>query len=207
MKDTAGIRFAMAGLSAVILFSSGCAAVRQSTTVVDVNNMKHYDQNYDAADLRTLANVMSGKLLASNFMSKQTKPPVMMIAEIRNDTDDHIDTRSLTDQMRVQLLNSGKMRFINESRRKDIMNEQGFQAANVTPGQNAAIGKQLGAKYMLTGALAKISKRSGRQVRVSKKKFSYYKFTVEVNDIETSEILWTDSYEFARETSKPLIGW
>lgn len=131
----------------------------------------------------------------------------MMISEVRNDTDEHIDTRSLTDQMRVKLIQSGKIRFINESRRREILAEQGYQAANVTPGQNVAIGRQLGAGYMMTGALAKISKGSGRQVRVSQKKFSYYKLTMEINDIESGEIVWIAEHEFAREASKPLIGW
>ncbi len=194
-------------LSAAMLLTSGCAAFRQSTTEVDVDNMKHYDQDYDAADLRTLSTVMVDQLLPSPFMASQPAPPVMMIEEVFNDTDEHIDTRSLTDQMRVKLIQSGKIRFVNEVRRKEIMAEQGFQADNVTPGQNVAIGRQLGVRYMLTGALSKIEKKSGRQVRVSKKVFSYYKLTMEANDIETGEIKWIAEHEFARETSKPLIGW
>jgi len=197
----------LAVLIVAMILTSGCAAFRQSTTVVDVDNMKHYDQDYDAADLRTLSTVMVNQLLPSPFMAAQQTPPVMMISEIRNDTDEHIDTRSLTDQMRVKLIQTGKIRFINETRRKEIMDEQGFQAANVTPGQNAAIGRQLGASYMLTGALSKIEKKSGRQVRVSKQVFSYYKLTMEANDIETGEINWIAEHEFARETSKPIIGW
>lgn len=197
----------LGGLVIAMIMTSGCAAFRQSTKEVDVDNMKHYDQDYDAADLRTLSTVMVNQLLPSPFMAEQPAPPVMMIAEIRNDTDEHIDTRSLTDQMRVKLIQSGKIRFINEARRKEIMDEQGFQAANVTPGQNSAIGRQLGASYMLTGALSKIEKKSGRQVRVSKQKFSYYKLTMEANDIETGEIMWIAEHEFARETSKPIIGW
>jgi PBP1b-binding outer membrane lipoprotein LpoB len=109
--------------------------------------------------------------------------------------------------MRVALLQSGQVRFVNEVRRKEIMDEQGFQAANSTPGQNAAVGKQLGVKYMLTGSFSKIEKKSGRQVRVSKKYFSFYKLTMEVTDIETGEIVWIAEHEIAREARKPLIGW
>ena len=194
-------------LVAVVLLNGGCAAFRQSTAEVNVDNMKHYNQNYDAADLRTLSTVMTNKLLDSPLMASQSAPPVMMIEEVFNNTDEHIDTRSLTDQMRVKLINSGRVRFVNEVRRKAILEEQGFQGKNVTPDQKVAIGKQLGVQYMLTGALAKIAKESGRQVRISKKVFSYYKLTMEANDIETGEIKWIAEHEFARETSKPLIGW
>jgi uncharacterized protein (TIGR02722 family) len=124
-----------------------------------------------------------------------------------NNTDEHIDTKSLTDKMRVTLLQSGQVRFVNEVRRKEIMDEQGFQAANVTPGQNAAIGQQLGVNYMLSGSFSKIEKKSGKQVRVSKKYFSYYKLTMEVTDVTSGELVWIAEHEIARESSKPLIGW
>jgi len=30
---------------------------------------------------------------------------------------------------------------------------------------------------------------------------------LEVTDLETSEIVWADNVEIARESSKPIIGW
>ncbi len=197
----------LAGISAIMVMLTGCAAFRVSVNEVDPNEKRHYDQNYDQTDLHQLSQDICDQLLNSPFMSKQTTPPVMMIAELNNNTDEHIDTKSLTDKMRVILLQSGKVRFVNETARKKIMDEQGYQAANVTPGQNVAIGKQLGAKYMITGSFSKINKSSGKQVRVSKKLFSYYKLTMEVTDVETGEMVWIADHEIAREASKPLIGW
>lgn len=190
-----------------ISLSSGCAAFRMSTNSVDPSDGRHYNQNYDQTDLKELSTKITAQLLGSPFMVNQPKPPIMMIAPLANNTDEHIDTKSLTDKMRVTLLQSGQVRFINETRRKAIMDEQGFQAANVTPGQNVAIGQQLGVKYMLSGSFSKIEKKSGKQVRVSKKYFSYYKLTMEVTDVETAELVWIAEHEIARESSKPLIGW
>ena len=195
------------GMGVVFLMAGGCAAFRTSITEVDPNDGRHYDEDYDQTDLKKLSNDIVSQLLNSAFLQEQKKRPVMMIAPMANNTDEHIDTKSLTDKMRVSLLQSGKVRFVNEARRKEIMNEQGFQAANVTPGQNAAIGKQLGVNYMLSGSFSKIEKKSGRQVRVSKKYFSYYKLTMEVTDVETGELVWIAEHEIARESRKPLIGW
>jgi uncharacterized protein (TIGR02722 family) len=194
-------------MGVVFLMAGGCAAFRTSITEVDPNDGRHYDEDYDQTDLKKLSNDIVSQLLNSAFLQEQKKRPVMMIAPMANNTDEHIDTKSLTDKMRVSLLQSGKVRFVNEARRKEIMNEQGFQAANVTPGQNAAIGKQLGVNYMLSGSFSKIEKKSGRQVRVSKKYFSYYKLTMEVTDVETGELVWIAEHEIARESRKPLIGW
>ena len=195
------------GLGAALMMSAGCSAFRTSVSNVDVGDQRHYDEHYDHTDLRTLSDDITAQLLGSPFLTNQPEPPVMLIAPVANNTDEHIDTKSLTDQMRVTLLQSGQVRFINESRRKQIMDEQGYQAANVTPGQNASIGEQLGAKYMVTGSFAKISKQSSKQIRLSKQKFSYYKLTMEVNDISTGEMVWIAEREFAREASKPLFGW
>jgi len=191
----------------VILLNSGCAAFRMSTNSVDPNDSRHYNQNYDQTDLKELSTTITAQLLGSPFLMNQAKPPIMMIAPMANNTDEHIDTKSLTDKMRVTLLQSGQVRFVNEVRRKEIMDEQGFQAANVTPGQNAAIGQQLGVNYMLSGSFSKIEKKSGKQVRVSKKYFSYYKLTMEVTDVTSGELVWIAEHEIARESSKPLIGW
>ncbi len=201
------VLFNSAIASSLVIGLLGCAAVRESTHVVDVGDQRHYDENYDHTDLKTLSTDVSNDLLNSPFLSQQPTPPVTMIAGIKNDTDEYIDTKSLTDQMKVKIFKSGKMRFINETRRDEILKEQGYQAKNVTPGQQAQIGKQLGAKYMMSGSFSKITKGSGRQVRVSKKKFSYYKLTMEITDITTGEITWMAEREFAREASKPLFGW
>ena len=194
-------------LGFALVMSTGCAAFRTSITEVNPDERRHYDEDYDQTDLKELSATITSQLLNSPFLQDQPKPPVMMIAPLANNTDEHIDTKSLTDKMRVALLQSGQVRFVNEVRRKEIMDEQGFQAANSTPGQNAAVGKQLGVKYMLTGSFSKIEKKSGRQVRVSKKYFSFYKLTMEVTDIETGEIVWIAEHEIAREARKPLIGW
>ena len=208
MKAQQFTRLATISLCAAALLSgAGCAAFRMSVAEVDPDKKLHFDEDYDQTDLKELSKTITEQLLNSNFLQNQDKPPVMMIAPLANNTDEHIDTKSLTDKMRVALIQSGKVRFVNEVRRKEIMQEQGFQAANVTPGQNAAIGKQLGVKYMLTGSFSKIEKNTGRQVRVSKTYFSYYKLTMEVTDIESGEIVWIAEHEIARQARKPLIGW
>jgi len=203
LKNT--VIFSIAGIA--ILLTNGCAAFRMSTNSVDPSDGRHYNQNYDQTDLKELSATITAQLLGSPFMINQPKPPIMMTAPLANNTDEHIDTKSLTDKMRVTLLQSGQVRFINETRRKEIMDEQGFQAANVTPGQSAAIGQQLGVNYMLSGSFSKIEKSSGKQVRVSKKEFSYYKLTMEVTDVTSGELVWIAEHEIARESSKPLIGW
>jgi PBP1b-binding outer membrane lipoprotein LpoB len=131
----------------------------------------------------------------------------MMIPGIENRTSQYMDTKALTDRMRTEVFRSGKAQFINEARREDLLKEQGYQAVNATPETQALIGRQLGAKYMITGSMIEMSQRTPRQVRVSKTKEIYYKLTVEITDLETGLLAWTTEREFARAATEPLIGW
>ena len=68
-------------------------------------------------------------------------------------------------------------------------------------------GKQLGADYILSGALRSIEKTQQKQIRLTKKKLVYYSLNLELTDLTTGEITWADKVELAREASRPIIGW
>lgn len=197
----------LASASIIFLLLSGCSAFRVSTQDMSTDNLEHYRAKYDASDMRNITSSVVNKILASPFLSQQSQPPVMTIAGVENRTREYVDTKNLTDRMRTMLLQSGKIQFVNTARRKDLLDEQGYQAANADPNTMATIGQQMGAKYMLTGSLTQMTQESGKQVRVSKQRLNYYKLTIEITDLTSSLIIWTTEEEFAREESIPLIGW
>ncbi|HMO50357.1 MAG TPA: hypothetical protein PKE26_08195 [Kiritimatiellia bacterium] len=190
----------------VVSLNTGCAAFRASTSDVDVNRTTHMKEDFDFVDMRQISQSIADEMIAT-FLSRPGDPPIMMIPGIENRTSQYVDTKALTDRMRTEVIRSGRAQFVNEARRADLMKEQGYQAANVTPETQVAIGRQLGAKYMITGSLIEMSQRTPRQVRVSKTKENYYKLTLEVTDLETGLISWTTDREFARAATLPLIGW
>jgi hypothetical protein len=180
---------------------------RASNQDVAVDDMQHMDADYDATDMRNISAAVANELAASAFLSKFSEPPIFMIAGVENRTSNYVDTKGLTDKVRTTLFNGGKAQFVNEARRDDLLKEQGYQAANATAQTQVAIGKQLGAKFMVSGSLMEMRNDSPKQVRISKQKLNYYKLTVEVTDLETGLLAWTTEKEFARQASLPLIGW
>jgi uncharacterized protein (TIGR02722 family) len=189
------------------LFSSGCAAFRASTTDVDVREQRHMGSTYDYSDMRNITQDVVNELLNSPFLRDKTSPPIVMIAGVQNRTSRYVDTKALTDKMRTALIQSGAAQFVNEARREELLREQGYQAAHATADTQVQVGRQLGARYMLSGSLMEMESTSPRQVRVSKQQLNYYKLTIEVTDLETGLIAWTTEQEFARQASLPLIGW
>jgi uncharacterized protein (TIGR02722 family) len=165
------------------------------------------DAGYDFSDLRWLGNSVGTDLSAAPLLTQAAKKPVLVVMGIQNRTSRHIDTKAITDTMRTVVINSGKADFANESQRDTLLKEQGYQLANCTPETRSAIGRQLGAKYMLTGSLVELTKEQPKQMRLSKKEEIYYQLTVEVTDLETGLIAWTQQKERARGASKPVVGW
>ncbi len=186
---------------------TGCAGIQASNRPVDISRPHHMDAKFDASDMRGVTSALVGKFTDSAFLAKQAEPPLMIIAGVQNRTHDHVDTKNITDRIRTLLLQAGSVRFINEDRRADLLQEQGYQAAHARPDQQVEIGRQLGAKYMFSGSLTEMKSKSPQQIRVSKQEIRDYKFTLEVTDLESGEIVWIEHSEFARQASKPLIGW
>jgi len=129
--------------------------------------------------------------------------PVFYIQTVRNRTDEHIDTRAVTDKIRVTLLKSGKVRFTAVSDVKDeIVNQLEFQTSSgmVDPATAKAMGRLVGADYFLYGELASIRKSAGRVKDV------YYKFTLNLVNISNGLIEWADEKEIRKQAKKPLFG-
>lgn len=192
-----------------ILALTGCAMFRQKVEDKDVNNLPAYDATYGAQDLRNLSEKVAASIAASDFVKNQPTNFIMIIYGVQPRTTTFVDTQAMTDRLRNTLMqkSNNKIQFVNESRRQELMKEQGFQAQNSTDETRTAVGKQLGAKYMLTGALVEMQKQTGKQVRVSKTELVYYQLTIEITDLESGIIAWTTQEEFARTAREPLIGW
>ncbi len=188
-----------------ILTMSGCMA---STKNLNPADETHYDASYDFSDKKQIVDRLVTPLLsATQFFPVQVKP-VLIVYPVVNETSEHISTSAITDEIRMKLLNSGKIRFINEHQRENIMKEISYQNQGyVDPALRVEQGRQLGADYILSGTLRSINKKQPKQMRLYKKERVYYSLDLSMTDLKTGEIVYADQAELAREASKPIIGW
>lgn len=194
-----------AGACSVLL--TGCAAFRMSVQEQDPSALRRDTATYDYTDLRNLSSEVVQSIASAGFVADLEDNPVMIIGGIQPRTTTFVDTQALTERIRTDLTRVSRIRFVNESRREQLMKERGYQAAYATPETMTAIGKELGANYMLSGALVEMASRTGRQVRVSKTETVSYQLTMDITDMETGVIEWSQMWEFSRAARKPLIGW
>jgi len=197
--------FVMIALLSAFGFVAGCTV---STRNVSPEEELNYDETYNFTDKKKIVKTLVESLRTKPPLGGATDRPIIVVYGIANRTSEHISTSGITDEIRKEVLHTGKARFVNKTQRDNIIKETDYQqGGRVSPASRIKLARQLGAKYMLTGTLRSIEKKEGRQFRLSKKNYIYYSLNLELTDIETSLIEWADSVELVREASKPFIGW
>jgi uncharacterized protein (TIGR02722 family) len=191
----------MLSIALVIIFSSGCA----STPNVSYGNPEQVETltaDFGSTDLQMIAEKMVNSLLATPLL-QSGKRPVMYVSSVKNKTDEHIDTKSITDKIKVTLLKSGRVRFSAVSEANDEIIKQ-LEYQNLTdyvdPSTRKNLGKQVGADYFLYGEITSIKKKAGKVEDV------YFKITLNLVNISTGLLEWADEKEIRKSAKRPLLG-
>jgi len=183
----------------------GCSATNRD---ISPDEVIHYDVGYDFSDKKAIVSSLVSSLMNKPPLVARNDRPVLIVYNVANRTSEHIETSAITDDIRQEILQSGKARFVNEVQRGTIQKESDYQyGGNVTPETRIQRAKQVGAEYMISGTLRSINKEEPKQVRLKKKTLRYYSLVLELTDLQTGLIEWTDSVEIVRESSTPIIGW
>ena len=188
-------------IALVIIFSSGCA----STPNVSYGNPEQVETvttDFGSTDLQMIAEKMVNSLLATPLL-QSGKRPVMYVSSVKNKTDEHIDTKSITDKIKVTLLKSGRVQFSAVSEANDEIIKQ-LEYQNLTdyvdPSTRKNLGKQVGADYFLYGEITSIKKKAGKVEDV------YFKITLNLVNISTGLLEWADEKEIRKSAKRPLLG-
>ncbi|MDP6039014.1 MAG: penicillin-binding protein activator LpoB [Candidatus Latescibacteria bacterium] len=182
---------------------TGCAGPRAFTkgTYEDPKTIALLDDRFNENDMQLIAKKVVSSILEAPLNVSAGNQPAVMLGKMRNRTTEHIDMVALSDKIKTALIQSGKIRFVDVSNRKDIASEYDYQQSGyVDPTQAKAPGQQTGSDLMLTGTL------SANVQEVGKDKLVYYKATFQLTNLVTSEIIWTDEKEIRKAYKKRSIG-
>lgn len=159
------------------------------------------NDQWSETDMQVVVKSMVESMVQSNAIVKLKNPPDVMVTQLQNKTSEHIDTQSIMDMIRVELTNSGKVSFIDKEARKDISDEYDYQNSGmVSKDTKKSAGQQIGADYIINGRLDSIVQEVGKNKSV------YYKLTLNLTDLKTSRIVWTNQKEIRKTFKKKTIG-
>lgn len=200
-------------IAAVASAVCACSSVRYD----DPDRVETLTIDFGSTDLQTLAGSMTESLAAAPQLAYLENPAkgndkriVAVMGGVENRTSEHIDTQGITDQIRTSLLNSGKFRFVaGNAGQGEIGDQVRFQqSGRVDPAWAREFGKQFGAEVVLYGTLRSIDKAKGSTLESggTKYKDKYYQFVLNLVNIETGEIIWSDIEEIRKSEKKGLFG-
>jgi uncharacterized protein (TIGR02722 family) len=174
------------------------------TTYGNAQAVETVNTDFGSTDLQLIADRIVKSLTDSNRLQPDPadpgKPPLVAVTRLRNDTSEHIDTRSITDKIRTALIKSGKVRFSALDSQGELMDQYKLQGAMADTATQKAAGRQTGSKYLLNGSISSIVKQNGSRKDV------YYKITLQATDIESAVIVWADEVEIRKDSVRRLFG-
>jgi uncharacterized protein (TIGR02722 family) len=175
----------------VLLSVSGCAHSTKAVRGDDEAGLDYaaMSTGLDRRDLQKMLNenmeTMHRSAVVQRWMSENR--PSVTVLPMKNETSEHIEgpLNALISDVETKLIEWGGVKVISLENQQDMMNEirrqysEGFDQAQI-----AHWGKQIGARYFVTGKVYTTDERVGDQRRVQ-----YYLF-MQVLDVETGEILF-----------------
>jgi len=182
---------------------SGCGAVdayNGDIGYVNTQNIEQTTLNFGSTDLNMIAEKMVISLLQALAFDEKNKP-VIVLSHVKNKTNEQIDTKSITDKIKISLIKSGLVRvsLYNEIG-DELKSELSYQASEyVKKGTAKQIGNQIGADYKLYGEITSIEKSDGEKIDI------YYKITLNLVNIESGIAVWADEKEIRKIGAKSLF--
>jgi len=172
----------------------------------DPNKVEIVDDKWNETDARKTAEVLVTSMLGKAWLnafksSHKGERPIVVVDDVENRTDEHLDTKALTEAIQNEVINSGKVRFVDKGRRQKILDEVKYQNSGTTRKDKAKrAGQQIGADYMLGGAISsQVHTQGGLKLVV-------YQTVLTLTSIETTEIVWSEKHDIKKRFKRSGAG-
>lgn len=187
--------------AAVAAMFSGCRSTVATETALDLEAMTAGLEPQDVR--RTVEKMVDSMLADSAFIAEVGgKRPVLDVTEIKNRSSMHLDMRSITSSIRSKLLRSRRFRFMDRATAVDDLQFMNEQSNGTLTDKTKAIrpGKQSAAQMYLYGELSEMRQH------VDGVTDRYFKFTLNLKDLSSGELVWSDEKEIRKQQEKTLFG-
>jgi len=171
------------------IFAVSCSS---NPKVTRVNSGSQIDLSgyWNDTDVRTvceslISDCLNSQRVAQAIQGMRGKTPVVLVGRFSNESSEHIDTSIIASMMETAIFNSGKMDFVAGGATRDALRaERQDQQSNASEATAAALGKEVGADFMLFGSVRTIIDKAGNQtVRT-------YFVSAELTNVETNTRMW-----------------
>ncbi len=195
MKKVVSLSFLLVVMITLLVSCQSTVSVDRLSSDTDID----LSGNWNDTDIRLVASALVKDSLNSpwvdRFRMKNMKNPVVIVGSFLNRSSEHIDTSIIAKRYEMELINSGKVDMVADvSFRATVRDEREEQQYFASESTAKALGKEIGADYLLQGSVrTNLDQVGGKSVR------TYY-VSAELIDIETNQKVWV-----GEETIKKMV--
>lgn len=167
----------------------------------DVQRTNLLNDQWSETDMQKAVADLVKSMGSAKVIATAKTEPIVMVTGLQNKTSEHIDTQSIMDMLRVELMKSGSVSFIDKEAREDVAAEYQYQNSGMVSGSTKkGPGDQVGADFIINGRLDSIVQEVGKEKTV------YYKLTLNLTNLKTNVIAWSDYKQIRKTFKKKTIG-
>ena len=190
----------------------GCAMTARETQL----DRPPMSAKLEPQDVRRTVEKMVDSMITDADVIKEVggNKPVLDITGIKNRSTMHLDMNMITSSIRTKLIRSRLFRFVDRTTTADDLQFMNDQALNGLTDQRKAVraGQQSAAQMYLYGELSEMRQdvddttENWTDITFSSSTDRYYKFNLNLKDLRTGEIIWTDEQEIRKDQKRRVFG-
>lgn len=190
----------------------GCAMTARETQL----DRQAMSAALEPQDVRRTVEKMVDSMLADAEVIKEVggNRPVLDISGIKNRSTMHLDMNMITSSIRTKLIRSRMFRFVDSSTSATDLKMMNDQALNglVDPNKVVSAGQQSAAQMYLYGELSEMRQdvedatENWVPITFTSSTDRYFKFNLNLKDLRTGEIIWTDEQEIRKDQKRRVFG-
>ena len=185
------MRMRVGSLSLVVTALLGLSGCGHETKVtrVDAGVVTDLSGRWNDTDSRMVAEAMVKEALGypwlGNFTQSKSRQPVVVVGTILNSSHEHISIQTFVTDLERELTNSQKVTFVaGKTERDELRTERKEQAMYAREDTQKAPGKEIGADYMMKGAISTILDEAEGTKAV------FYQVDLQMVDLESNAKVW-----------------
>ena len=174
---------------AFVVLALALSACGTSVQRMDAGEVKDVSGRWNDTDSRLVAEEMIADCLARPWYAaanaKLGKNPTVIVGSVKNQSHEHIAVDTFIEDLQRSLINSGKVEFVaSKGERGEVRDERLDQDTNSEESTRKAHGQEIGADFMLSGALNQIVDQEGGKAVV------FYQTNLKMLDMKSNKIVW-----------------
>ncbi len=136
----------------------------------------------------------------ADFIQANNRKPVVIVGDVANRSDEHIETLVFTKSLEKELINSGKVKFVaSADERAGVRLERQSQQTEASAATMKKLGQETGADFYLGGVITSVIDA------VEGQKVVFYKINLELTNIETNEKVWLGDKQIKKVIGKNAV--